>query len=194
MFCRFGILAVGRKENYPPITQIRHSAFYISSNREPSCLCNRRNLWINNKRMNDSGYELRAPGSAEEWRAFHDLRRKVLFENRGNFETYNESHPDDVKPVNHPLALLHNDEIIGVIRVDVCETVAWFRRVAIREDVQRLGHGRVLLRLAEEFAIEKGCREVRSNVAIDALGFYESCGYVRGELSTDAVSVRKLLH
>jgi GNAT superfamily N-acetyltransferase len=64
-----------------------------------------------------------------------------------------------------------------VIRVEVCETVAWFRRVAIQEDVQRLGHGRVLLRLAEAFAKAEDCTEVRSNAAVEAVGFYERCGY-----------------
>jgi GNAT superfamily N-acetyltransferase len=131
--------------------------------------------------MINSEYELRTPASDKEWRAFHDIRRKVLFENRGDFESYNENHPDDVKSGNHPLALLHKGELIGVIRVDVCEMVAWFRRVAIREDLQRLGHGRILLRLAEEFANAKGCNAFRSNVAIDAVGFYQRCGYERDD-------------
>jgi GNAT superfamily N-acetyltransferase len=143
--------------------------------------------------MNESEYELRAPDSDEEWRAFHDIRRKVLFENRGDADRYIESHPDDLKSGNHSLVLRYKGEVVGVIRVDLEEEVAWFRRVAIREDLQRLGHGRVLLRLAEEFAIAKGCSEVRSNVAIDAVGFYERCGYGRKESSTDTVSMWKSL-
>jgi GNAT superfamily N-acetyltransferase len=129
--------------------------------------------------MND--YELRAPRNDEEWRAFHAIRRKVLFENRGKLEAYNENHPDDSKPGNHPLILLYCDDIIGVIRLDIDGTVAWFRRVAIRDDLQRLGHGRALLRLAEDFAKAQGCSEVRSNAAVEAVGFYERCGYARDE-------------
>ena len=129
--------------------------------------------------MSDTEYELRAPLSGDEWLAFHAIRRKVLFENRGKSETYIENHPDDSKPGNHPLVLLHRGVVIGVIRIDVAETVAWFRRIAIREDLQRLGHGRVLLQLAEVFAKAEGCNEVRSNAAVEALGFYERCGYVR---------------
>lgn len=140
--------------------------------------------------------ELRQPRTDDEWRAFHAIRRKVLFENRGKFDTYIENHPDDLKPGHHRLVLLCNDVVIGVIRIDVNGTLAWFRRVAIRDDLQRLGHGRVLLRLAEEFAAAEGCNEIRSNAAVEAIGFYERCGYAR-DLSTPAppnsVPVWKLL-
>jgi GNAT superfamily N-acetyltransferase len=129
--------------------------------------------------MIESEYELRAPGNSEEWLGFHAIRRKVLFENRGKGESYIENHPDDFKAGHHPLILLYKGGIVGVIRVEVCETAAWFRRVAIREDLQRLGHGRVLLRLAEAFAKAEGCNEVRSNAAVEAIGFYERCGYSR---------------
>ena len=115
----------------------------------------------------------------DEWLAFHAIRRRVLFENRGKSEVYIENHPDDRKPGNHPLILLHKDIVVGVVRIDVCESVAWIRRVAIREDFQRLGHGRVLLQLAEVFAQAQGCNEMRSNAAVEAVGFYERCGYAR---------------
>jgi len=147
--------------------------------------------------MIQTEHELRAAGSDEEWRAFHVIRRKVLFENRGKAESYVENHPDDFKTGNHPLILLFKGVPIGVIRVDVSETVAWLRRVAIREDLQRLGHGRALVRLAEEFAKAEGCHEVRTNAAVEAVGFYERCGYEH-DLSTpappNAVSMWKSLY
>jgi N-acetylglutamate synthase-like GNAT family acetyltransferase len=135
--------------------------------------------------MTITEYQLRAPVSKEEWRALHDIRRKVLFENRGKFDTYIENHPDDFKTGHHPLVLVYQDVVIGVVRVEVDGTVAWLRRVAIREDLQRQGHGRVLLQLAEAFAKAQGCDEVRSNAAIEAVSFYERCGYTR-DLSESA--------
>lgn len=146
--------------------------------------------------MTELDYELRPPGSNEEWLAFHAIRRRVLFENRGKLETYNENHPDDFKTGNHPLILLYRGAVIGVMRVDVCETVAWLRRVAIREDLQRLGHGRVLLRLAEAFAKAEGCNEIRTNAAIEAVGFYDHCGYTRDSATSspsNSVSMWKAL-
>lgn len=141
-------------------------------------------------------HELRPPGSEEEWRAFHAIRRKVLFENRGKTESYIENHPDDFKPGNHPLVLVFRNEVIGVARLDIAAPVAWLRRVAIRDDLQRAGHGRVLLRLAEAFAHAEGCDEIRSNAAVDAVGFYEHCGYVRdlsAESPMNSVRVRKFV-
>ena len=130
-------------------------------------------------------HELRAPVTDDEWLSFHTIRRRVLFENRGKSEIYIENHPDDRKSGNHPLILLHKGVVIGVVRVDIDESVAWLRRVAIHEDFQRLGHGRVLLQLAEAFAQAQGCSEVRSNAAVEAVGFYERCGYL-SELTDSA--------
>jgi GNAT superfamily N-acetyltransferase len=127
----------------------------------------------------DTNYILRSPENEEEWRVYHAIRRKVLFENRGRFGIYNENHADEFEKDNHPLILFDRDTPVGVIRIDIHDRVAWFRRIAVREDLQRAGHGRILLSLAEAFAREAGCGEVRSNVAVDAIGFYERCGYLR---------------
>jgi GNAT superfamily N-acetyltransferase len=144
----------------------------------------------------ENEHELRAPAGDDEWRVFHAIRRKVLFENRGKREIYMENHPDDRKPGNHPLVLLYQGDVVGVVRIDISDGVAWLRRVAIREDLQRLGHGRVLLRLAEAFAKAEGCEEIRSNAAVEAVKFYDRCGYERDPSRpppANAVSVRKSL-
>ncbi|HEX6044079.1 MAG TPA: GNAT family N-acetyltransferase [Pyrinomonadaceae bacterium] len=141
-------------------------------------------------------HELRRPRSDEEWREFHAIRRKVLFENRGKLEAYDENHPDDAKPGNHPLVLLYHGTMVGVMRLDVTEKMAWLRRVAIREDFQRRGHGRALLQLAEEFARAQGCIEIVSNAAVEAVGFYERCGYERDESASppsNSIRVRKII-
>ena len=146
--------------------------------------------------MNGFQHALRTPQDDEEWRAFHAIRRKVLFENRGKSEAYNENHPDDSKPGNHPLILIYGDDVIGVLRLDIATGVAWLRRVAIRQDLQRQGHGRVLLQLAEAFAKAQGCDEIRSNAAVEAFGFYERCGYERDvsrAAPVNSVAVRKSL-
>jgi GNAT superfamily N-acetyltransferase len=128
----------------------------------------------------DGAYRLIPPASAEEWDTYHSIRRQVLFERRGQFGLYDEHHPDDRAPSHHALLLFHDDLPIGVIRIDLEEGIAIFRRVAIREDHQRQGHGRALLRLAEEHAASHGTRELRSFVAPDAVEFYEHCGFSRG--------------
>jgi GNAT superfamily N-acetyltransferase len=77
------------------------------------------------------------------------------------------------------MVLVYQGEPIGVIRIDIEDTLAIFRRVAIREDAQRFGHGKQMLSLAERFARDKGCEGIRSFVNPEAVGFYERCGFAR---------------
>ena len=124
-----------------------------------------------------TSYRLSAPSSDAEWRTYHAIRRKVLFENRGIFGVYDECRPDEFAEGNHPMLLTYEGELIGVIRVDIDGQIAIFRRVAIREDVQHRGHGKIMLSLAEDFARGKGCSFVKSYVNPAAVGFYERCGF-----------------
>jgi GNAT superfamily N-acetyltransferase len=144
----------------------------------------------------NADHTLRSPNGVDEWRVYHAIRRTVLFESRGLHGVYDENRPGESEENNYPMVLFHKGTPVGVIRVDIQTSTAWFRRVAVREDLQRAGHGTVLLRLAEEFSRLKGCREVRSNVAPDAVAFYERCGYLRefpNVATTDAVPMRKKL-
>lgn len=115
----------------------------------------------------------------EQWRAYHDMRRRILWENRGRYGVYEENHPDEYKPGNHPMLLLFRGEPIGVVRIDVDYKAAQaiMRRIAITEIEQRRGHGRVLIQLVEEFSTNEGCCRVIVASAEDAQQFYEKCGY-----------------
>jgi GNAT superfamily N-acetyltransferase len=125
-------------------------------------------------------YDLRAPSTAAEWRAYHDIRRTVLWDRRGKTE-YDEHHPDETRAGNHPLILFVDDEPVGVLRLDVADRTAVVRRVAVDERRQRQGHGRAMLAMTEDFARARGCEAARSYVDADAVGFYERCGYARVE-------------
>src|SRR5689334_4034743 len=129
--------------------------------------------------MSDS-HSLRSPETKEEWQAYHDIRRKVLFENRGRFNVYDENRSDEFAKGHYSLVLIVDGQVTGVIRVDIDDPgVAIFRRVAIRQELQRRGHGRIMLTLAERFASSKGCDSIQSFVDIDAVGFYEKCGFAK---------------
>lgn len=123
-------------------------------------------------------YQFVSPADPVMWGAYHDIRRRVLFEARGEFGVYDESHPDERAPDNHPKLLLYGDEPVGVVRIDIAGSNAILRRVAVRADLQRRGHGRVLLQRAEAFARDNGCSDLSSYVAPDAVEFYLKCGFV----------------
>jgi GNAT superfamily N-acetyltransferase len=123
-------------------------------------------------------HELVTPTTTGEWDSFHRIRREVLFEARGQYGAYNADHPDDRAPNNYPKLLVYMGEHVGVVRIDVAGHIAALRRVAIRADVQRQGHGRALLSLAQRFARDAGCTEMVSYVAPDAVQFYQGFGFV----------------
>lgn len=132
--------------------------------------------------------ELRAPATGSDWAAYHAIRRRVLFELRGMGAAYDANRPDERRPGNHPMLLWDAETPVGVIRIDVAGAVATFRRVAIRDDLQRRGYGRRLLDAAERFAKDQGCTRVEASVDSDAITFYERCGYRRTEHATTSNS------
>ena len=126
-------------------------------------------------------HELRSPTTDAEWATYHAIRREVLFERRGNGAAYDPNHPDEMRPGNYPLVLWFGVEAVGVIRVDLDaeKGVAFFRRVAVREDLHGHGHGRRLLEHAERFVRTRGFSHIVSYVDPSAVGFYERCGFHR---------------
>jgi GNAT superfamily N-acetyltransferase len=121
----------------------------------------------------------RAPATEAEWATYHAIRRRVLFELRGNGSAYDPHHPDERRPGHYPFLLWIAGQPVGVIRVDIDGATAIFRRVAIRDDLQRRGYGRRLLSEAEQFARSKGCVRIESHVDPPAVPFYERCGFMR---------------
>ena len=119
--------------------------------------------------------EIRAQG---DWRVYHDIRCTVLFEGRGRIGVYREDHEDELKPTNHPLLLKLDGAGIGTTRLDELGAGRGVvRLVAIRQDLQRRGHGRHLSVMVEEFAVRLGMGALYVNSARAAVGFYEKMGW-----------------
>jgi GNAT superfamily N-acetyltransferase len=133
--------------------------------------------------------ELRTPTSDADWAIYHTIRRRVLFDGRGNGAAYDANHRDEHLPGHYPFVLWDADVAVGVIRVDIKDGVATFRRVAVREDLQRQGYGRHLLQAAERFSADRGCTRAESHVDPAAVGFYERCGFRRDGSANDARTV-----
>ena len=115
-----------------------------------------------------------------------------MFESRGRFGVYDPNYPQDSSTQNFPKVLVKGSRVVGVVRIDFAGEVAYLRRVAIDEPHQRKGLGRVLIRLAEDFARSHGARRVESSVAPDAVTFYEKCGYrLLGASGNESVEMYK---
>lgn len=114
-----------------------------------------------------------------QWAAYHDIRRSAFFDPRGRGGAYDEGHPDDRAPSNHPFLLVARGDPVAALRVDLAvePDAAVFRRVAVRAPLRRQGYGRELMRRAEAFAQGEGCRRFVAYVAPDAIDFWSKIGY-----------------
>jgi GNAT superfamily N-acetyltransferase len=127
-------------------------------------------------------YALQPVRSAQEWSAYHAIRRDAIFSALLPGQAYDEHDPDEFQHYHLPHVFVRDDEIIGTVRIDlVGETQAGLRLIAIRRDLQRQGHGSILLRLAEQAARSLGRTELVINAHPTSLGFYLANGYREGE-------------
>jgi GNAT superfamily N-acetyltransferase len=125
-------------------------------------------------------YTLARPLTDKDWRVFHEIRRKVLFEGRHRDVVYDENHPHDRAPNNQPLLLKLDGQPLGTVRLDdFGNGTGCVRLVAIIQAEQGRGHGRELGRLVDELARSIGIHTLYVNAAPEAVGFYEKGGWVR---------------
>jgi GNAT superfamily N-acetyltransferase len=147
------------------------------------------------------GYVLAKVTTENDWRDYHALRREILWHARG-LTGYDETHPDEYVPANHPLLLKLDGRSIGTTRLDdFGDGRGAVRLVTIASDMQRQGHGRVLSALVESYALRLGITMLLVNAAPEAVGWYEKLRWQRhswesGELvgiASGCVQMRKIL-
>jgi hypothetical protein len=148
-----------------------------------------------------TSHALKAVVSDADRRAYHEIRRDSIFAVYRSAANYDPNHPDETKPGNLPHVLTLGGDVIGTIRIDLLgERRAAFRLIAIRNDLQRRGHGSELLLLAERRAQDLDVVEVVLNAVVPALPFYRARGYAEGRwydvepVAADVVRVGKRLN
>ncbi len=140
-------------------------------------------------------FDLRKPASPDEWRRYHDIRRRSLFDRYLPAIVYDPEHLDERRAENHPLALVCDGRVIGTIRIDELDAErACFRLVAIDEPWRGRGFGAEMLRRAERYAADiLGRRDVVLFANRRAYEFYLKQGYAPiapwGETPLDPQSI-----
>jgi ribosomal protein S18 acetylase RimI-like enzyme len=123
------------------------------------------------------GLEVVPVSTDMHWRAYHDIRRRGLFEARG-LTGYDECHPDDRCDGHFPLLLLQGDIPVGAARLDLAPNGKGVARtVAIDATFRRKGFGRALMIGLETLALQQGVASLEVNAASDAIGFYRTLGW-----------------
>ena len=124
-----------------------------------------------------SPIHLKRVESDGDWAAYHDIRKRVLWDGRGLIG-YDERHPDDRLADNHPLLLIRDGAPVGTARLDVVDRrLGIVRLVAIESSLQRRGLGRALMKQVETYAHDLGLDRLEVNAAKDAEGFYQKLGW-----------------
>jgi GNAT superfamily N-acetyltransferase len=97
-------------------------------------------------RLSEGEFTLVDVVDQDDWKAYHHIRRTVLFDARG-VSGYDANHPDEHSPTNHPLLLKHDGrDAVGTVRLDQRSAGGGIiRLVAIRSDYQRRGIGRLMM-------------------------------------------------
>ena len=132
-------------------------------------------------------YRLRPVRLPREWNAYHAIRRDAIFAALLPGQDYDERDPDEFAPGHFPHVLVYDSEIVGTVRIDLIdERVAGLRLIGVRGDLQRQGHGRVLLRLAEQTVRAFDRTEIVINAHPSSLAFYLANGYREGEWDAGA--------
>ena len=77
------------------------------------------------------------------------------------------------------MILTGNGTPVAAMRIDIVPegTFAIMRTVAVTTEKQRQGYGRIMLSLAEGYALQNGCTAAVVFSANDAIGFYAKYGY-----------------
>jgi GNAT superfamily N-acetyltransferase len=118
-----------------------------------------------------------SPKTREEFKAYYDLRYKVLREPWG---IQKGTEKDDYEPISkHFMAV--NDEtgqIVGVIKLMEKEPgVGWFSHMAVIPEFQKKGIGKMLLSFIEEEAKREGYRILGCQARLNTTVFFEKAGY-----------------
>lgn len=122
-------------------------------------------------------YELVDVTDPADWRAYHAIRRDVLWTARGR-AGYDDNRADEVLPTNHPLLLKCEGVPVGTTRLDERgDGAGVVRLVAVVAQTQRRGHGRELSRRVEARAQQFGLTTLYVNAVETAVDFYRKTGW-----------------
>jgi predicted GNAT family N-acyltransferase len=125
--------------------------------------------------------EIRTPKNQTEWDAYYELRYKVLREPLGK-ERGSEKNDGDLTGKHFAL---YNDNVLKAIaRLDQAEKdVSQVRFVAVDENSQGKGYGRLIMEATEEDSIKNGNSKMILHARDYAVDFYLRMDYTLVEKS-----------
>ncbi len=119
--------------------------------------------------------QIRSPETPEEWRAYYELRWKIL---RAPWNQPRGSERDMLEQQAHHLIAFDEGKVLGVGRIHFnSSSEAQVRYMAVDPKMQGRGVGKAILADLEAYAQKNGVSSIVLNARENALQFYERTGY-----------------
>ncbi len=118
-----------------------------------------------------------SPQTREDFKAYYDLRYKVLREPWG---MQRGTEKDDFEPISdHYMAIDEaTGELVGAVKLFEKEPgLGWFSHLAVKDSWQRKGVGKQLLTFVEQKAKERGFKALGCLSRLNTTAFFEKEGY-----------------
>jgi N-acetylglutamate synthase-like GNAT family acetyltransferase len=121
--------------------------------------------------------EIRTPKTRDDFKAYYDLRYKVLREPWG---LPKGTEKDDYEPIAfHYMAVdTKTGEVVGCARLFEREDgVAWISHLAVKSELQKSGIGKQLTLHVESEARKKGYKAIGCLARLNTTKYFEKSGY-----------------
>jgi N-acetylglutamate synthase-like GNAT family acetyltransferase len=118
-----------------------------------------------------------SPKKREEFKAYYDLRFKVLRETWG---MQKGTEKDDYEPISTHFMAVDDEtgQIVGVVKLMEKEPgVGWFSHMAVSPDLQHKGIGKLLLNFVEEEGKRQGFATLGCQARLNTTKYFEKAGY-----------------
>lgn len=121
--------------------------------------------------------QIKSPRTKEEFKAYYDLRYKVLREPWGQPRG---TEKDDYEPISQHFVAVNdqNGEVVGCVKFFEKESgIAWVSHLAVKTALQRTGIGKQLLSYIEGQARDQGFKKIGCQSRLNTTTYFEKAGY-----------------
>jgi GNAT superfamily N-acetyltransferase len=118
-----------------------------------------------------------SPKTREDFKAYYDLRFKVLRESWG---LQKGTEKDDYEPISRHFMAVDDStgKIVGIVKLmEKDPGVGWFSHMAVLPEFQKQGIGKLLLTFVEEEAKREGYKILGCQARLNTTAFFEKAGY-----------------
>jgi len=122
-------------------------------------------------------YQIKSPKTREEFKAYYDLRYKVLREPWG---LPRGSEKDDYEPISQHFMVVDDKTgtIVGCAKLFEKETgVAWLSHLAVAFSLQKKGIGKMLMTHLDDLALKEGYKKIGCLSRLNTTSYFEKAGY-----------------